>query len=334
MDTLIIKLPTAADQAGRTKDLALVGTAMDQRVALLSAQDSLKATLTGLSTGLGTAFDKTARASLAGRTLPRVETLTDKPTTANVASLMAATTPALDELLQVRVDKLAAARDRIGIMFALAMALALYLFLGFFSSVRSSVARLAGRLRSLSDHDTAALRTGLETIARRDLTFEIAPVTEPIADIDRDELGEVARAVNAVRDDTVASVLAYNATRAALAEAIGQVAMAPSASRAPRTRWRVPPSRRAARSRRSPTPSPTSPAAPSARSTAPAPPARPPTMSPPPPSRASPTRRRPSWPRSTPARRRARVATRSTRCSPRCARSRSPRPRRRRRSAA
>ena len=49
-------------------------------------------------------------------------------------------------------------------------------------------------------------------------------MTEPITDIDRDELGEIARAVNAVRDDTVASVHAYNATRAALAEAIGQVA--------------------------------------------------------------------------------------------------------------
>ena len=137
---------------------------------------------------------------------------------------MSATSPALDALLKVRVDKLAAARTKIGIMFALAMALALYLFLGFFSSVRSSVARLAGRLRSLSENDTAALRTGLEAIARRDLTLEIAPVSEPITDIDRDELGEVARAVNAVRDDTVASVHAYNATRAALAEAIGRVA--------------------------------------------------------------------------------------------------------------
>jgi methyl-accepting chemotaxis protein len=224
MDTLIIKLPTAADQAGRTKDLALVGTAMDQRVALLSAQDSLKATLSGLATGLDTAFDKTARASLQGELSPGLKTLTGEPTTAHVAELMAATTPALDELLQVRVDKLTAARNRIGLFFALAMALALYLFVGFYASVRSSVTRLAGRLRSLSEHDTAALRAGLETIARRDLTFEIEPVTEPIADIDRDELGEVALAVNAVRDDTVASVHAYNATRAALAEAIGQVA--------------------------------------------------------------------------------------------------------------
>ena len=42
MDTLIAKLPTAADQAGRTKDLALVGDAMEQRVALASAQNSLQ----------------------------------------------------------------------------------------------------------------------------------------------------------------------------------------------------------------------------------------------------------------------------------------------------
>ena len=49
---------------------------------------------------------------------------------------MTATTPALDALLQVRVDKLAAARTRIGVLFTIALALALYLFLGFFSSVR------------------------------------------------------------------------------------------------------------------------------------------------------------------------------------------------------
>ncbi len=224
MDTLIAKLPTAADQAGRTKDLALVGDAMEQRVALASAQNSLQGTLTALSTGLDTAFEKTARATLKDELSPALATLAKKPTTANVSELMTATTPALDALLQVRVDKLAAARTRIGVLFTIALALALYLFLGFFSSVRVSVARLAGRLRSLSERDTAALRAGLEAIAARDLTLEIAPVTEPITDIDRDELGEIARAVNAVRDDTVASVHAYNATRAALAEAIGQVA--------------------------------------------------------------------------------------------------------------
>ena len=227
MDTLIAKLPTAADQAGRTAGPARIVEAdgsMDQRVALASANGSLEATLTALATGLNTAFEKTARTRLRGELSPALRRSTPKPSTANVAALEAEATPRLDALLKVRIDKLAAARTKLGAIFAVMLALALYLFLGFFTSVRTAVARLAGRLTSLTQHDTAALRSGLEAIARRDLTLEIAPVTEPITDIDRDELGHVARAVNAVRDDTVASVHAYNATRAALAEAIGNVA--------------------------------------------------------------------------------------------------------------
>ena len=75
MDTLIAKLPTAADQAGRAKDLALVGDAIDQRVALAAAEGSLEGTLTALSTGLGTAFEKTARTTLEGELSPGLETL-------------------------------------------------------------------------------------------------------------------------------------------------------------------------------------------------------------------------------------------------------------------
>ena len=265
---------------------------MDQRVALLSAQDSLKATLTGALHRAGHRVRQDRPRLAARRALPRAEDARRRSRhgqrgRADGRDHAARWTSCCRCASTSSPPRATEDRRRCS---PLAMALALYLFLGFFSSVRSSVARLAGRLRSLSEHDTAALRTGLETIARRDLTFEIAPVTEPIADIDRDELGEVARAVNAVRDDTVASVHAYNATRAALAEAIGQVAPAPSRSRAPHATWPAPPSRPGARSRRSPTPSPTSPAAPSARSTARAPPARPPTTSPPRPSRASPTR--------------------------------------------
>ena len=63
------------------------------------------------------------------------------------------------------MDKLAAARTKLGFVFAVSLALALYLFLGFFVSVRTAVARLAGRLTSLGESDTAALRRGLEAIA-------------------------------------------------------------------------------------------------------------------------------------------------------------------------
>ncbi len=227
MDTLITKLPTAADQSGRLSDLERIVNrdgSMDQRVALASATDSLKATLTALQAGLDTAFAKTASTSLKNELSPGLQALTTGPSTANVAALETAATPQLDGLLKVRVDKLAAARTKLAVIFAAALVLALYLFLGFFTSMRASVARLAGRLTSLTRHDTAALRSGLEALSRRDLTLAIKPVTEPITEIDRDELGHVTRAVNAVRDDTVASVHAYNAARVALAEAIGRVA--------------------------------------------------------------------------------------------------------------
>jgi methyl-accepting chemotaxis protein len=227
MDALITKLPTAADQTGRLSDLERIVSrdgSMDQRVALASATDSLEATLAGLQAGLDTAFAKTARASLKAELSPDLQALTSGHSTANVAALETSATPRLDGLLKVRVDRLAAERTKLAVIFAAALMLALYLFLGFFTSMRASVARLAGRLTSLIRHDTAGLRSGLEALARRDLTLSITPVTEPITEIDRDELGHVTRAVNAVRDDTVASVHAYNAARVALAEAIGRVA--------------------------------------------------------------------------------------------------------------
>jgi len=227
MDALITKLPAAAVQAGRVADLERIvaaGGTLEQRVALASAKDALAATLDGLETGLATSFAKTARETLEGELSPGLAALAKEPTTANVGALEDKVSPALDALLKVRVDRLTASRTRLVLLFVVALVAALYLFLGFYASVRRSVARISGRLASLRTRDTAALRSGLEAIARRDLTVEIAPATEPITDIDRDELGAVARAVNEVRDDTVASVEAYNATRAALAEAIGRVA--------------------------------------------------------------------------------------------------------------
>ncbi len=229
MDTLITKLPTAADQAGQSADLALIagaGGSMDQRVALATAQGGLEGTLGLLSDGLETAYTHTARTTLKDELSGPESAVTHAKSgrVESVAKMEAVTTPVLDQLLKVRVDKLSSARTKLAVVFALALLVALYLFVGFFVSVRTAVAEISGRLRSLAERDTAALRSGLESIARRDLTVEIVPETEPIQAISRDELGDVARAVNAVREDTHASVHAYNDTREALSEAIGRVA--------------------------------------------------------------------------------------------------------------
>jgi methyl-accepting chemotaxis protein len=229
MDTLITKLPSAADQAGQAGDLALIAGAdgtMDQRVALSTAKGGLSGTLGPLSDGLETAFTHTARATLRDELTRPLETVKGAKggRVEAVAKMESVTTPVLDQLLKARVDRLTAARTRLAVVFGLALLVALYLFAGFFLSVRVAVAEISGRLRSLAERDTTALRAGLEAISRRDLTLEIAPQTEPIEAPSRDELGDVARAVNAVREDTIASVQAYNDTRGALSEAIGRVA--------------------------------------------------------------------------------------------------------------
>ena len=95
--------------------------------------------------------------------------------------------------------------------------------------IRLSVEAIVARLASLRRHDVAGLRDGLGRLAAGDLTFELTPVTPPIHRRTRDEIGDVAEAVGEIRDDTAASMAAYNASRAALATMIGQVSLTATA---------------------------------------------------------------------------------------------------------
>jgi methyl-accepting chemotaxis protein len=95
-------------------------------------------------------------------------------------------------------------------------------------SIRVSAAAIVARLASLRSNDVAGLRSGLHHLAEGDLSFELTPVTPPIARRTRDEIGDIAEAVGEIRDHTVASVEAYNASRTALAEMIGQVSQTAS----------------------------------------------------------------------------------------------------------
>jgi methyl-accepting chemotaxis protein len=79
------------------------------------------------------------------------------------------------------------------------------------------------RLTTLSTHCAADLKAGLEAMAVGDLTVGIAPVTPVIENRRRDEIGQTADAVNAIRNATVASVHAYNQMRTELAALVGQI---------------------------------------------------------------------------------------------------------------
>ena len=80
------------------------------------------------------------------------------------------------------------------------------------------------RLNMLRDHCTTELRAALEAVADGDLTRSVTPVTPTIDRIANDELGDMARAINEVRNNTVASVQAYNESCVSLGGMIGRVA--------------------------------------------------------------------------------------------------------------
>ena len=89
--------------------------------------------------------------------------------------------------------------------------------------IRLSVEAIVARLASLRSHDVAGLRDGLGHLAAGDLTFELTPVTPPIHRRSRDEIGDVAEAVGEIRDNTAASMDAYNARAPRWPTMIGQV---------------------------------------------------------------------------------------------------------------
>lgn len=89
--------------------------------------------------------------------------------------------------------------------------------------IRRSVAPILDRLWLLTEHCTTDMRKALLAMADRDLTIEVRPEIAPIENVGGDELGQIAAAVNAIRENTVASVEAYNQTRANLSELVGRV---------------------------------------------------------------------------------------------------------------
>jgi methyl-accepting chemotaxis protein len=89
--------------------------------------------------------------------------------------------------------------------------------------IQRSVSDVLDRLSSLSGRCVAGLRDGITNMARGDLTTAVVPVTQPIERIAGDELGDVAKTVNAIRDDLVTTIEAYNATREELGGMIGTV---------------------------------------------------------------------------------------------------------------
>ena len=107
----------------------------------------------------------------------------------------------------------------VGLAVVLGFGVAWFIARGIIRSVRDG----RNRLETLRDRCSTDLRHGIEAMAQGDLTQTVESSTPPITRIAKDELGDMAQAINALRDNTVASVEAYNDTRVALSGMIGKV---------------------------------------------------------------------------------------------------------------
>jgi methyl-accepting chemotaxis protein len=91
-------------------------------------------------------------------------------------------------------------------------------------SIKRAVDVALDRLTSLGERCMAYLNEGMQALAAGDLTRSYEPVTAPIENPAKDELGQIASAINGMRDRIVASLQAYNKTAGRLREVIGDVA--------------------------------------------------------------------------------------------------------------
>jgi methyl-accepting chemotaxis protein len=90
--------------------------------------------------------------------------------------------------------------------------------------IRRSASEVLDRLSLLENEDAAELQAGLDAVAGGDLTRFVRADTPAIEAPGADEIGDIARATNGIRDRLHASVGAYNDMRGRLAGLIGEVA--------------------------------------------------------------------------------------------------------------
>jgi methyl-accepting chemotaxis protein len=89
--------------------------------------------------------------------------------------------------------------------------------------VKRAVTVVLDRLKTLEETDVTALSGAMEAMAAGDLTKTVEATTPPIERWSGDEVGQIAQAVNAIRDRTAACVEAYNAMVEQLGGMVGKI---------------------------------------------------------------------------------------------------------------
>jgi methyl-accepting chemotaxis protein len=198
-----------ATALGNTKDGAL----KPQLSSPISATDSsLKAVAANLTTAV-----RTGRLDSVGATR-RAGTAT-----ADLMALDRLSLPALDHLLAVRIAGFQVTATRVKAIALICVLIALYLFAGFYLSVRRSQTAILDGLQELQTGGTDLLADGLDGASTGDLTRHVDHDLPPIQIPTRDEIGDVAVAVNVIREGVIASISSFNAMTTQLRAMLSEV---------------------------------------------------------------------------------------------------------------
>jgi methyl-accepting chemotaxis protein len=91
------------------------------------------------------------------------------------------------------------------------------------NSVKRAVDQVLVTIQSLQEHCITFVKDGLRAFSAGDLTHTYVPVTDPIENPSKDEIGQVGAAINQIRESVVEALASYNETQASLSDIVGQV---------------------------------------------------------------------------------------------------------------
>jgi methyl-accepting chemotaxis protein len=255
MDALVTKVPGMLTGLADASDQAVLAevdreNALDHRIDLALTQGAIMSATEAGTAGLDTSFKKTADGELKSD-------LADPVAAAAGAAEKAATGftklvrdgdagavdpaaidraieqstgahrvlgPALDRLIDTRIDGFASSRRNVAVLAGVLILLAVYLFVGLLLAIREGTGRMRARLASLGEHEATDLRDGLAAIAGGNLTRELGTTTPPIERGSKDEIGDLEEAVEGIRADTATSIDRYNAMREQTASMLRDIA--------------------------------------------------------------------------------------------------------------
>ncbi|HEY4095329.1 MAG TPA: methyl-accepting chemotaxis protein, partial [Baekduia sp.] len=171
---------------------------------------------------LATAVDKKSTPAVSAAAVAEIPA--DAVAVENAANAFAAASDKFAQTSENKIDD-AYSSGRNLIFGALIIAIIIGALLSFLIASRMSkrIALVVERLAMLRDRCAADLREGLNRFAQGDLTQEVTPSTPMLQDLGGDEIGDLGRVAEGLRDSTIASVESYNASRIALTGMIGRV---------------------------------------------------------------------------------------------------------------